>query len=132
MDFFTINPLTEFSNTNNSLEVTFVDLKTKLRNHNGLSIKNRKMFIDEYSRLKFMQKYPQIWLLSLGLIKINLIFAEVRNLISTLATKNNKIQNLINWLKNQLIRFIMYRNFLLLLRFCLFLFYQETQTDKSK
>jgi|GEM_PF-6798123 len=60
MDFFTINPLTEFSNTNNSLEVTFVDLKTKLRNHNGLSIKNRKMFIDEYSRLKFMQKYPQI------------------------------------------------------------------------
>lgn len=52
-------PQAELPNTNNSLEATFADLKTKLRNHNGLSIKNRKMFIDEYFRLKFIHKYPQ-------------------------------------------------------------------------
>jgi len=52
-------PLAELPNTNNSLEATFADLKTKLRNHNGLSVKNRKMFIDEYFRLKFIHKYPQ-------------------------------------------------------------------------
>jgi len=46
-------PNAELPNTNNSLEATFADLKTKLRNHNGLSVKNRKMFIDEYFRLKF-------------------------------------------------------------------------------
>ncbi|MDL2262648.1 hypothetical protein LJC11_03995 [Bacteroidales bacterium OttesenSCG-928-I21] len=52
-------PLAELPNTNNSLEATFTDLKTKLRNHNGLSIKNRKVFIDEYFRMSFKQKYPQ-------------------------------------------------------------------------
>jgi len=52
-------PHAELPNTNNSLEATFADLKTKLRNHNGLSIKNRKIFIDEYFRLKFLHKYPQ-------------------------------------------------------------------------
>lgn len=35
-------------NTNSALEGQFADLKTKLRNHNGLSKKNRKIFIDEY------------------------------------------------------------------------------------
>ena len=39
-------------NTNNGLEGQFTDLKTKLRNHSGLSKKNRQMFIDEYFRLK--------------------------------------------------------------------------------
>ena len=52
-------PLAELPNTNNSLEATFADLKTKLRNHNGLSVKNRKMFIDEYFRIQFIRKYPQ-------------------------------------------------------------------------
>lgn len=45
-------PQAELPNTNNSLEATFADLKTKLRNHNGLSINNRKLFIDEYFRMK--------------------------------------------------------------------------------
>ena len=49
-------PQTELPNTNNSLEATFADLKTKLRNHNGLSVNNRKLFIDEYFRMKFKQK----------------------------------------------------------------------------
>ena len=40
-------------NTNNALEGQFTDLKTKLRNHNGLSIRQRKKFIDMY----FMRKY---------------------------------------------------------------------------
>ena len=35
-------------NTNNALEGMFTDLKTKLRNHPGLSKKYRKKFIDEY------------------------------------------------------------------------------------
>ncbi|MEG1885059.1 MAG: transposase [Alistipes sp.] len=35
-------------NTNNGLEGKFTDLKTKLRNHNGLSIKHRMIFIDAY------------------------------------------------------------------------------------
>ena len=35
-------------NTNNALEGVFTDLKTKLRNHNGLSKEHRKVFIDEF------------------------------------------------------------------------------------
>ena len=40
-------------NTNNALEGMFTNLKTKLRNHNGLSKENRKKFIDEYFRATF-------------------------------------------------------------------------------
>ena len=40
-------------NTNNALEGMFTDLKTKLRNHAGLSKKRRKKFIDEYFRAAF-------------------------------------------------------------------------------
>ena len=40
-------------NTNNSLEGTFADLKSKLRNHNGLSKLRRKVFIDEYFKSSF-------------------------------------------------------------------------------
>jgi len=36
------------SNTNNSIEGQFADLKTKLRNHNGLRKKRRRVFIDTY------------------------------------------------------------------------------------
>jgi hypothetical protein len=35
-------------NTNNQLEGTFTDLKNKLRNHNGLSIKRKEKFIDGF------------------------------------------------------------------------------------
>lgn len=38
----------EIPNTNNALEGYFTSLKTKLRNHNGLSISNRKRFISEF------------------------------------------------------------------------------------
>jgi hypothetical protein len=40
-------------NTNNSLEGQFTDLKTKLRNHNGLSKERRKKFIDQYFKASF-------------------------------------------------------------------------------
>lgn len=40
-------------NTNNSLEGQFTDLKSKLRNHNGLSKARRKIFIDEYFKKYF-------------------------------------------------------------------------------
>jgi len=40
-------------NTNNALEGMFTDLKTKLRNHAGLSKERRKKFIDEYFRAAF-------------------------------------------------------------------------------
>jgi hypothetical protein len=40
-------------NTNNALEGMFTDLKTKLRNHPGLSKEHRKKFIDEYFRETF-------------------------------------------------------------------------------
>jgi hypothetical protein len=43
-------PELKISNTNNGLERQFTDLKTKLRNHNGLSKNHRKFFIDEYFR----------------------------------------------------------------------------------
>jgi len=41
------------SNTNNALEGVFTDLKTKLRNHNGLAKIRRKVFIDEYFKSSF-------------------------------------------------------------------------------
>jgi hypothetical protein len=40
-------------NTNNGLEGKFSDLKSKLRNHNGLSKVHRMVFIDEYFRASF-------------------------------------------------------------------------------
>ncbi len=40
-------------NTNNALEGVFTDLKTKLRNHNGLSKEHRKVFITEYFKNSF-------------------------------------------------------------------------------
>jgi hypothetical protein len=43
-------PELKIPNTNNGLEGQFTDLKTKLRNHNGLSKNYRKLFIDEYFR----------------------------------------------------------------------------------
>jgi hypothetical protein len=43
----------DIPNTNNSLEGMFTDLKTKLRNHPGLSKERRKKFIDEYFRETF-------------------------------------------------------------------------------
>jgi hypothetical protein len=44
---------TGIPNTNNALEGMFADLKTKLRNHAGLSKERRKKFIDEYFRATF-------------------------------------------------------------------------------
>ena len=35
-------------NTTNAIDGHFSDLKNKLRNHNGLSEKRKKMFIDEF------------------------------------------------------------------------------------
>jgi hypothetical protein len=48
----------DIPNTNNSLEGMFTDLKTKLRNHPGLSKERRKKFIDEYFRetFKFLRR----------------------------------------------------------------------------
>lgn len=43
-------PTLGIPNTNNGLEGKFTDLKTKLRNHNGLSREHKKVFIDEYFR----------------------------------------------------------------------------------
>jgi hypothetical protein len=40
-------------NTNNALEGTFTDLKTKLRNHAGVSKERRKKVIDQYFRETF-------------------------------------------------------------------------------
>ena len=40
-------------NTNNALEGIFTDLKTKLRNHAGMTKKHREKFIDEYSKETF-------------------------------------------------------------------------------
>jgi hypothetical protein len=41
-------------NTNNGLEGQFTDLKSKLRNHNGLSKEHRKIFIDQYFKNTFL------------------------------------------------------------------------------
>ena len=43
----------ELPKTNNALEGMFTDLKSKLRNHSGLSNKRRKVFIDEYIKSTF-------------------------------------------------------------------------------
>jgi hypothetical protein len=43
----------ELPKTNNALEGMFSDLKSKLRNHSGLSKKRRKVFIDEYIKSTF-------------------------------------------------------------------------------
>jgi len=40
-------------NTNNGLEGKFTDLKSKLRNHNGLSKTHRMTFIDEYFKASY-------------------------------------------------------------------------------
>ena len=40
-------------NTNNGLEGQFSDLKTKLRNHNGLKQHRKMIFIDQYFKHKF-------------------------------------------------------------------------------
>ena len=40
-------------NTNNALEGMFANLKTKLRNHAGLSKQHRQKFIDEYFKQTF-------------------------------------------------------------------------------
>lgn len=42
------NPDACIPNTNNGLEGKFADLKSKLRNHNGISKRHRMVFIDEY------------------------------------------------------------------------------------
>jgi hypothetical protein len=48
----------DIPNTNNALEGMFTDLKTKLRNHAGLSKERRKKFIDEYfmAMFKFLER----------------------------------------------------------------------------
>jgi len=46
-------PECSIPNTNNGLEGQFTDLKTKLRNHNGLSREHRKIFIDLYFKNTF-------------------------------------------------------------------------------
>lgn len=43
----------ELPKINNALEGMFTDLKSKLRNHSGLSSKRRKVFIDEYIKSTF-------------------------------------------------------------------------------
>lgn len=42
------NPNLGIPNTNNGLEGTFTDIKSKLRVHSGISRKNRSRFLDEY------------------------------------------------------------------------------------
>lgn len=46
----------DIPNTNNGIEGQFSDLKTKLRNHNGLKRSRKMVFIDEYFKQKFHQK----------------------------------------------------------------------------
>lgn len=43
-DYYHLN----IPNTTNAIDGHFADLKNKLRNHNGLSIKRKKRFIDEF------------------------------------------------------------------------------------
>ncbi|HQP56902.1 MAG TPA: hypothetical protein PLN83_12390 [Syntrophorhabdus sp.] len=47
------NPESGIPNTNNGLEGKFTDLKSKSRNHNGLSKAHRKVFIDGYFKAIF-------------------------------------------------------------------------------
>lgn len=42
----------DIPNTNNGIESLFADLKSKLRVHNGLSLKNREKFISQYLKSK--------------------------------------------------------------------------------
>ena len=61
-------PDTPIPNTNNILEAINTDLKSKLRVHNGMSKRYRRLFIDEYFKLKYKQKmrtYARIYLLFL-------------------------------------------------------------------
>ena len=46
-------PDTPIPNTNNILEAINTDLKSKLRVHNGMSKRCRKLFIEEYFKLKY-------------------------------------------------------------------------------
>lgn len=46
--FFYDHPDTGLPNTNNALEGTFTDIKTKLRVHRGMNKSNRQKFFDEY------------------------------------------------------------------------------------
>lgn len=48
------NPDADIPNTNNGLEGKFADLKSKLRNHNGISKKHRMVFIDEYFKETYL------------------------------------------------------------------------------
>lgn len=48
------NPDVGIPNTNNGLEGKFADLKSKLRNHNGMSIRHRMVFIDEYFKETYL------------------------------------------------------------------------------
>lgn len=41
----------EIPNTTNAIDGHFADLKNKLRNHNGLSLKRKKKFIDEFLKV---------------------------------------------------------------------------------
>lgn len=50
------NMAIEIPNTNNGLEGKFSDLKSKLRNHNGLSKAHRMVFIDEYFKADFVSQ----------------------------------------------------------------------------
>ena len=50
---FSDYPETGIPNTNNALEGMFTDLKTKLRNHNGLKKDKRRYFIDRYFYASF-------------------------------------------------------------------------------
>ncbi|MEG0806713.1 MAG: hypothetical protein RR410_00005, partial [Alistipes sp.] len=46
-------------NTNNGIEALFTDLKSKLRVHNGLSKRARKIFMDAYFHLKAKSLSPK-------------------------------------------------------------------------
>lgn len=50
---FEAYPHLNIPNTTNELEGLFSDLKTKLRNHNGLTVSRKKKFIDEFFRHKY-------------------------------------------------------------------------------
>jgi hypothetical protein len=48
-------------NTNNGLEEKCTDLKSKLRNHNGLSQAHRMVFIDKYFKNSFQNRMLPNW-----------------------------------------------------------------------
>ncbi|MDY3116757.1 MAG: hypothetical protein SOW40_01855, partial [Campylobacter hominis] len=49
---FTYQSYPNILNTNNSLEASFNDLKSKIRNHTGLNLSNRMKFISWYFSIK--------------------------------------------------------------------------------